>query len=98
MKGEHPAMTATADSLNVLRSRLIEAVGKDTGWEESAVHMVDNVVLPVLLQHEADHPHAQALDISPERVQDRANYMRTEPAGREGGEGPLFVRISQGQI
>lgn len=44
------------DTPNPLRDALLEAISKDTGWEESAVHMVDNVVLPVIRQHAAKQP------------------------------------------
>lgn len=37
-----------------LRSRLIEAVSHHEGWEESAIAMVDDAIIPAINEHKAD--------------------------------------------
>lgn len=37
-----------------LRDKLIEVVAIHEGWEESAVALVDEAIMPVIQQHESD--------------------------------------------
>lgn len=34
-----------------LRDKLIESIGLDQGWEESAIEMADKVIIPVILEY-----------------------------------------------
>lgn len=39
-----------------LRAKLIEAVCHHEGWEESALALVDDAIMPVIRQHKAEQP------------------------------------------
>lgn len=43
-----PTVRGTREIPGDMRQQLIDAIGADQGWEESAVHMTDNVVLPII--------------------------------------------------
>lgn len=44
-----------------LRKNLIEAIGVSQGWEESAVAMVDDVIMPIIRQHQAEAVDVEGL-------------------------------------
>ncbi len=58
----------TNDSLNALRDKLIDAIGRDQGWEESAVDMVDKVVMPVIYEHFAEPEYIPCMTHADEAI------------------------------
>lgn len=52
----------STDSLNDLREKLIESISVHQGWEESAVALVDEAIIPVIQQHTAETFQSDSLN------------------------------------